>query len=141
MHLPEDGHMSGRNMQEIYGAYVGFDIISNKILFSSYGSILCSSAYVHKIVCWSSQNSASGSSMYICSRMLIITMMIMMIIIIKIIGGGGGGGGTHIKLHENRSSGSQVVQCRQTDIDMTKLKVAFRKFANGLIKEPTNITV
>jgi hypothetical protein len=39
MHLPEDGHMRGRNMQEVYNVYnvllihvcafVGFDAVSN----------------------------------------------------------------------------------------------------------------
>jgi hypothetical protein len=36
---------------------------------------------------------------------------------------------THIKFHENPSSGSRVVPCGR--IDMTKLIVAFRNFANA----------
>ena len=35
---------------------------------------------------------------------------------------------SNLKVHENQSSGSQVVLCGQTD--MTKLIVAFRYFAN-----------
>ena len=66
MHLPEDvPYEWPKHAGDIQCAYVGFDIIPNEILFRSYGSILCSSAYVHKIECWSSQNSAAGCSMYI----------------------------------------------------------------------------
>jgi len=40
-----------------------------------------------------------------------------------------------MKFHENSSSGSRVVPCGRTDItdghtDLTKIKVAFRNFAN-----------
>jgi len=40
---------------------------------------------------------------------------------------------TNTEFHENLSSGSPVVPCGRTDIqaDMTKLKVAFRSFANA----------
>jgi len=40
----------------------------------------------------------------------------------------------NIKFHEKTSSGSEAVPCRRTDwrIDMTKLIVAFRNFANAL---------
>jgi len=39
---------------------------------------------------------------------------------------------SNIKFHKNLSSGSRVVPCGKTEgqTDMTKLTVAFRKFAN-----------
>jgi hypothetical protein len=40
---------------------------------------------------------------------------------------------SNIKFNENSSSGSRVVPCGQTDrrADMTKLKAAFRNYANA----------
>ena len=43
---------------------------------------------------------------------------------------------SHIKFHQNPSSGSRVVPCGRTEgqTDMTKLTVAFRNFAKRLEK-------
>jgi hypothetical protein len=60
LHLPEDGHMSGRNMQEMYGVYnilpytcasVGFDIVSN-CWMHGYGSF----KIVYKKISWNADD-------------------------------------------------------------------------------------
>jgi hypothetical protein len=45
---------------------------------------------------------------------------------------------SHIKFHENPSSGSQVIPCGRMDrrTDMMMLTVAFRNFANAPTKSP-----
>jgi len=42
--------------------------------------------------------------------------------------------------YENTSSGSRVVRCRRRQTDMTKLRVAFRNFANAPKKSWSNVT-
>jgi len=45
---------------------------------------------------------------------------------------------THIKFHENSSSGNRVVPCERTDgpTDTTKLIIAFRNFAKAPKNDP-----